>query len=96
MKAQDLPPSYIPIWFFFKLPLIILFGLALYPFIVSKINFKSHELLILNSLILSSLSIVILLILFKVNLYEIRQIMFLLPSIIYFTLFNFLLLKKNF
>ena len=38
MKAQELPASYIPIWFFFKLPLIILFGLSLYPFIESKIS----------------------------------------------------------
>ena len=82
MKAQELPASYIPIWFFFKLPLIILFGLSLYPFIESKIKSKNHKLLIINSLGLSSVSIIILLILFEVNLYdEIRQIMFLLPSI---------------
>ena len=82
MKAQELPASYIPIWFFFKLPLIILFGLSLYPFIESKIKSKNHKLLVINSLGLSSISIVILLILFEVNLYdEIRQIMFLLPSI---------------
>ena len=82
MKAQELPASYIPIWFFFKLPLIILFGLSLYPFIESKIKSKNHKLLIINSLGLSSISIIILLILFEVNLYdEIRQIMFLLPSI---------------
>ena len=54
MKAQELPASYIPIWFFFKLPLIILFGLSLYPFIESKIKSKNHELLIINSLGLSS------------------------------------------
>ena len=35
MKAQDLPPSYIPIWLF-KLPIIILIGLALFP-LVEKI-----------------------------------------------------------
>ena len=82
MKAQQLPASYIPIWFFFKLPLMILFGLSLYPFIESKIETKNHKLLIINSLGISSLSIIILLILFEVNLYdEIRQIMFLLPSI---------------
>lgn len=87
MKAQELPPSYIPIWFFFKLPLIILFGLVLYPFIENKINSKSNNLVIINSLGLSSLSIIILLIVFKVNLYdEIRQIMFLLPSIIVISL----------
>ena len=82
MKAQDLPASYIPIWFFFKLPLIILFGLTLYPFVESKIKSKNHELLIINSLGFSCLSIIILLILSEVNLYdEIRQIMFLIPPI---------------
>ena len=33
MKAQNLPSSYIFIWIFFKLPLSILFGLLLFPFL---------------------------------------------------------------
>ncbi len=87
MKAQDLPASYIPIWIFFKLPLIILFGLVLYPIIQNKIETKSYRIIIINSLGLSTFSIIILLILFEVNLYdEIRQIMFLIPNIIVISL----------
>ena len=37
MKAQSLPATYLPIWFFFKLPIIILIGLSLFFFIEKKI-----------------------------------------------------------
>ena len=80
MPAQNLPPTYIPIWLLFKLPVIILLGFFLYPLIENKLNKNSFLLIIINSLIISSLSIIFLLIIFEVNLYdEIRQIMFLVP-----------------
>ena len=82
MKAQELPISYLPIWIFFKLPLIILFGLILFPFVEKNFHSKNLLSLTLFSLIISTLSIILLLIIFKVNLYdEIRQVMFLLPAI---------------
>ena len=82
MKAQNLPASYLPIWFFFKTPIIILCGLILYFKIENKISKKPLEQIIIVSLILSILKILILLILFNVNLYdEIRQVMFLMPLI---------------
>ena len=37
MKALNLPSSYIFIWLFFKLPIIILLGLAAFPLIEKKI-----------------------------------------------------------
>jgi hypothetical protein len=87
MKAQDLPASYIFIWLFFKLPLIILFGFILYPFVEKKFKQNSFFLITIHSLIISSASIVILLIIFEVNLYdEIRQIMFLVPLLIIISL----------
>ena len=82
MKAQNLPATYLPIWFFFKTPLIILGGLILYFKIDHQIEKKPLEHIIILSLVLSVLTILILLILFKVNLYdEIRQVMFLMPLI---------------
>ena len=93
MPAQNLPATYIPIWLFFKLPIIVLLGLFLYPLIEKKFKKNSFVLIIINSLIISSLSIIALLIIFNVNLYdEIRQIMFLVPLfmiISFFLLFNF-------
>ncbi len=87
MKAQNLPASYLPIWFFFKTPIIILCGLIIYFKIENKISQKPLEQTILTSLALSILSILILLILFNVNLYdEIRQVMFLMPLIFIFSL----------
>ena len=38
MEAQNLPASYLPIWFFFKLPIIILLGLPLFFLLEEKIK----------------------------------------------------------
>ena len=38
MEAQNLPASYLPIWFFFKLPIIILLGLILFFVLEKKIK----------------------------------------------------------
>jgi hypothetical protein len=82
MKAQNLPASYLPLWFFFKLPIFIIFGLFMFFFIEKKIKKQKLNSIILGSLSFSILSIILLLILFNVNLYdEIRQVMFLLPLI---------------
>lgn len=97
MKAQDLPASYIPIWLFFKLPIIILFGFTLYPFIEKKFKKDSFYLITINSLIISFVLIITLLIIFEVNLYdELRQIMFLLPVMIIVSLSLIFNLSKKF
>lgn len=94
MPAQNLPATYIPIWLFFKLPIIVLLGLSLYPLIEKKFKKNSFELIIINSLTISSLSMIVLMIIFNVNLYdEIRQIMFLIPL---FMIVSFLLLLNFF
>ena len=36
MYAKNLPVTYLPIWFAVKIPLIILIGLFLFPFIEKK------------------------------------------------------------
>ena len=82
MKAQNLPTSYIFIWSFFKLPLIILFGLLIFPFLEKKLFSQKTNILLLAPLTCTVLSIIFLLIIFNVNLYdELRQIMFLIPII---------------
>ena len=83
MKAQNLPSSYIFIWLFYKLPIFILFGIAIFIFIEKKIFSKKENVLILGPLISSIIFIIVLLILFNVNLYdELRQILFIFPLIL--------------
>ena len=80
MKAQDLPSTYIPIWLFFKLPILILFGLFILPITEKKIFNNSQNSLIIGSLIITLAIIIFILIIFNVNLYdELRQIMFTVP-----------------
>ena len=82
MPAQNLPPTYLPIWFFFKLPLIIIFGLISFFFVEEKIKKQKLDYIIFIALVFSVLILLALLILMNVNLYdEIRQVMFLLPII---------------
>ena len=87
MKAQNLPSSYIPIWLFFKLPLLIIFGLFLFPIYEKKIFSNKNNLFIIGSLLSSVLAIIFFLILFNVNLYdELRQILFIFPLILIISL----------
>ncbi len=80
MKAQNLPASYLPIWFFFKIPLLILFGFIYFIYKEKRIFSLTRNILTIAPLLISSFSIIFLLILFNVNLYdEIRQVMFLIP-----------------
>ncbi len=92
MKAQDLPSSYIPLWLLVKLPIFILLGLVILPFTEKKLFSNQENSILIGSLIISILSIILLLIFFKVNLYdELRQVLFIVPiffiislSVIYF------------
>ena len=96
MKAQNLPSSYIFIWLFFKLPLIIIFGLLIFPFIEKKLFSKQQNILILGSLITSIFLITFLLILLNVNLYdELRQVLFLVPLIMIISLILIFNYKKK-
>ncbi len=80
MKAQDLPSSYIPIWLFFKLPILILIGIAIFPFTEKKMFSDQNIRFIVGALIITILFIIFFLIFSNVNLYdELRQIMFLVP-----------------
>ena len=90
MKAQNLPSTYIPIWLFFKLPVLILFGLLIFPIVEKKIFLNKNNSVIIGSLISTCILIILSLIFFKVNLYdELRQLLFLIP-IIFIISFSFL------
>ena len=83
MDALNLPSSYIIIWLFFKLPLLVFIGLLLFPFTEKKIFSQPVHQIIFGSILLTIISIIFLLIFFKVNLYdELRHVLFLIPLIL--------------
>ena len=97
MPSLNLPSSYYFIWFFFKLPLIALLGLFIYPLVEKKISNKKFLKIPLLSLLITIFSILILLIIKNVSLYdEIRHIMFLIPLIFIIGLTHIYILNKKF
>tara|TARA_B100001063_G_scaffold220025_1_gene224563 strand:+ start:1086 stop:2669 length:1584 start_codon:yes stop_codon:yes gene_type:complete len=96
MKALNLPSSYIFIWLFFKLPIIILLGLAAFPLIEKKIFNDGLKTIFYGIISITTLTILFLLILRNVALYdEIRHIMFLIPLIFLIGLYNIFIFNKN-
>ena len=96
MYSSKLAPTYIPIWFSVKLPLIILIGLFLLPFTEKKIFTGKGVKLTFGTLMLSIFLIPIILILKKAHLYdEIRQIMFLIPLIFIVSLCSLFIFSKK-
>ena len=96
MKALNLPSSYIFIWLFFKLPIIILLGLAAFPLIEKKVFNDGLKTIFYGIISITTLTILFLLILRNVALYdEIRHIMFLIPLIFLIGLYNIFIFNKN-
>ena len=96
MYSLNLNYKYYFIWLFFKLPIIILIGFLIYPFVENKIFLNDKIKFIYLSLLISFLVILLLFILMKVAIYdELRHIMFLLPSIFVISLFNFYNFNKK-
>ena len=96
MSAQNFPSTYLPLWLLFKLPIIVLFGLMILPFTEKKIFLNKENILIVGSLLLSITTIIILLILFNVNLYdELRQVMFIVPLIFIISLSSIYFFSKK-
>ena len=93
IEAQDLSPTYLPIWFFFKLPILILLGLIVFPFVDKKIFRKPLDQIIIGSLICTFLFIILLIFFSNAIIYdEIRHVIFLVPLILiisFASLFNF-------
>ena len=96
MSSLNLSPSYYFIWFFFKLPILVLLGLLIYPLIESRLYNNGIKTIYYSTLILSLISILFIFILKDVALYdEIRHIMFLIPMIFLVSLLNIFLLNKK-
>ncbi len=96
MSSINLPASYYFIWLFFKLPVLALIGLILFPLIEKKLKMGSFLRIIILSITFTVISILILLIIRNVSLYdEIRHIMFLIPLIILISLIFIYLFNKK-
>jgi hypothetical protein len=96
MRALNLPPNYIFIWFFFKLPILILIGLMMYPFVEKKIMNNGIKTIYYLTLVFTLFGILFIFIIKKVALYdEIRHVMFLIPLIFLIALYNIFLFNKK-
>lgn len=97
MKANNLPSSYYFIWFFYKLPILILFGYLIFPLVESKI-FKDKIISIYYGTITIIVpSIIFIFIIKNVALYdELRHLLFIFP-LIFITAFTnlFFFIKKK-
>ena len=97
MKALNLPANYYFIWLFFKLPILIILGFLLFPFIEKKFHKNNLNKILTYSVIFTCLIILFLFILFEVAIYnEIRHVMFLIPLIFIVSLNNLYLWSKKF
>ena len=97
MSAQNLPPNYYFIWLFFKLPILVLLGLLIYPFIEKKIFNDGLKTVYYVTFALTTLSLLFLFIFKNVAMYdEIRHIMFLIPFIFLISFYNIFIFNKKF
>ena len=97
MSSLNLSPSYIFIWFFFKLPILVLLGIFIYPLIEKKLYNNGIKTIYYSTLILSFFSILFIFMLKDVALYdEIRHIMFLIPIIFLIAFYNIYIFNKKF
>ena len=96
MKSLNLPSSYYFIWLFFKLPILIIFGLLIFPIIEKKFLNNNINKIFIYSLIITIFTILILFIFFNVAVYdEIRHVMFLVPLLFIVSLHNLYLFNKR-
>ncbi len=96
MYAEDLPATYLLIWFAVKIPLIILLGILILPFTEKKIFSDKKKGIFFGSILLSVLLIIFILIFKRVHLYdEIRQVMFLIPLIFIIGLTSIFIFSKK-
>ena len=97
MSSLSLPASYYFIWLFFKLPIVILFGIVLFPLVEKKIFSNNILSIYYGTLLISLVSILLLFILMRINIYdELRHIMFVIPLIFLISLTNIYYFNKKF
>ena len=96
MDALNLPSSYIFIWLFFKLPLIILLGLIFFPLIENKIFNDGLKTIFYGILSFTVITLLFIFIIKNIALYdEIRHLIFLIPFIFLIGLYNIFILNKK-
>jgi len=95
MYSQNLPSTYLPIWFAVKTPILILAGVFSFPIVEKKIFEDKKRSILFGNILLTLIVIPLILIFKKVHLYdEIRQVMFLVPLIFIVGLVSFYFLSK--
>ena len=96
MYSQNLPVTYLIIWFSVKIPLLIMIGLFLLPITEKNIFKDKIKSILFGSILLSFLIISLILILRRVHLYdEIRQVLFLVPLIFIIGLTSLFIFSKK-
>ena len=96
MKSTSLPASYYFIWFFFKLPILVILGFLLFPFVEKKIFKEKVTFIYYGTFLFTVVAVLLIFILKNVALYdEIRHIMFLLPMIFLVSLSNIFYFNKK-
>ena len=96
MRSLNLPSSYYFIWFFFKLPILVLIGLFIYPLIEQKIFNNGIKTIYYGTFVFTVLLVLFIFLLKDVALYdEIRHIMFLIPLIFLISFYNIFIFNKN-
>ena len=98
MYSLNLPSNYFFIWIFFKLPIIILIGYLIFPFVEKKILINKSISIHYLSLLITPILILLLFIFNNVAVYdEIRHLMFIIPLVMLTSLINlYFFLKKKF
>ena len=95
VKSLNLPSSYYFVWFFFKLPILIIVGFFLFPFVEKKIFKNNISAIYYGTFLFTFLTILFIFIVKNIAIYnEIRHIMFLLPMIIIISLVNIFYFNK--
>tara|TARA_Y100000590_G_scaffold467002_1_gene644289 strand:- start:1547 stop:3136 length:1590 start_codon:yes stop_codon:yes gene_type:complete len=96
MNSFNLPSSYYFIWLFFKLPIIVILGILLFPFVERKIFNGTIGSIYYLTLLLSFFLILIIFILKNVAVYdELRHVLFLVPLIFLVGLTNLFYFNKK-
>ena len=96
MRSLSLPSSYYFIWLFFKLPIIALIGILLFPFVEKKIFNEKNICIYYLPLLLTFFLILFIFIIKNVAVYdELRHVLFLVPIILLIGLTNLYYFNKK-
>ena len=96
MNSFNLPSSYYFIWLFFKLPILIIIGILLFPFVEKKIFNETPASIYYLTLLISFFLILFIFILKNVAVYdELRHVLFLVPLIFLIGLTNLFYFNKK-